>query len=256
MAIKQYHSLKKNNLHLHVGHIFVGHSTTLVPMLEQEFKNMLCSRNACGICASCTAITAHQHPNIVWLAPEKYYTLDDMNIIKDRVSFLLEEHDHLFFVVQHADLLSNACSNSLLKTLEEPPRGYHFIFLTPYLEALLPTIRSRCVVSSRALQETVHKHPFLTYCTTLQGHTATDWLQLLEESEVNEIESAVIIDQALKHWRDQYKKDIACAEQKNIDKSGTLISFLERMQEMLPMAGSSKIFWRNFFLQFNNLSLH
>ena len=43
-----------------------------------------------------------------------------------------------------AELLSEEASNSLLKTLEEPPPGVYLLLLTAKPEALLPTVVSRC----------------------------------------------------------------------------------------------------------------
>ena len=40
--------------------------------------------------------------------------------------------------------MTEAASNALLKLLEEPGRGTHFILAAPDAELLLPTIRSRC----------------------------------------------------------------------------------------------------------------
>jgi DNA polymerase III delta prime subunit len=47
------------------------------------------------------------------------------------------------FVIDPADALSVSGSNSLLKTLEEPPRDTHFILITRSPDLLLPTIKSR-----------------------------------------------------------------------------------------------------------------
>lgn len=48
-------------------------------------------------------------------------------------------------IVTRADLLGVEASNALLKSLEEPGGHFHWILTTTRAEALLPTIRSRCV---------------------------------------------------------------------------------------------------------------
>jgi DNA polymerase III delta prime subunit len=48
-------------------------------------------------------------------------------------------------IVARAELLGLEASNALLKSLEEPGRHFHWILATTRAEALLPTIRSRCV---------------------------------------------------------------------------------------------------------------
>ena len=47
-------------------------------------------------------------------------------------------------IVDPADDLEKAAANALLKSLEEPPAGSHFLLVTHRLGRLLPTIRSRC----------------------------------------------------------------------------------------------------------------
>ena len=50
------------------------------------------------------------------------------------------------FIVEDADLMNEASSNALLKTLEEPPSTSHLILTTSKPSALLATIRSRCQI--------------------------------------------------------------------------------------------------------------
>ncbi|MEM0982983.1 MAG: hypothetical protein AAGI17_03430 [Planctomycetota bacterium] len=48
------------------------------------------------------------------------------------------------FIVDEAELIDPTVSNTLLKTLEEPPAGTVIILVTSSEDRLLPTIRSRC----------------------------------------------------------------------------------------------------------------
>ena len=48
-------------------------------------------------------------------------------------------------IIDDADALMPAAQNALLKTLEEPPSSSIFILVTSRPDALLPTVRSRCV---------------------------------------------------------------------------------------------------------------
>jgi DNA polymerase-3 subunit delta' len=47
------------------------------------------------------------------------------------------------FILRRAEEMSTGAANALLKTLEEPRQGTHFILLTSRPDRLLPTIRSR-----------------------------------------------------------------------------------------------------------------
>jgi DNA polymerase-3 subunit delta' len=51
---------------------------------------------------------------------------------------------HRWILVEDAHRLNGPSANMLLKILEEPPAGTHFILVTHRPEAMLPTIRSRC----------------------------------------------------------------------------------------------------------------
>lgn len=48
------------------------------------------------------------------------------------------------FIIHDAEKMLPASSNTLLKTLEEPPPRTHFLLLTSQVELMLPTIVSRC----------------------------------------------------------------------------------------------------------------
>lgn len=51
---------------------------------------------------------------------------------------------HRWILVEDAHRLNGASANMLLKSLEEPPPGTHFLLITHRPEAMLQTIRSRC----------------------------------------------------------------------------------------------------------------
>ena len=56
-----------------------------------------------------------------------------------RAAFVIFPEADVSFPMQHPE-----AANALLKTLEEPRRGVHFILLSARPDRLLPTIRSRC----------------------------------------------------------------------------------------------------------------
>ncbi|MEN9353840.1 MAG: polymerase subunit delta [Fibrobacterota bacterium] len=61
-------------------------------------------------------------------------------------------------LMPHAESLNQSSSNALLKLLEEPPAGVHFLMAAPSPDHVLPTIRSRAAlvqVPSWTLTETI-----------------------------------------------------------------------------------------------------
>lgn len=49
-------------------------------------------------------------------------------------------------IINHVETMNKEFANRMLKTLEEPPQGVHFILITNQPDLLLPTILSRCVL--------------------------------------------------------------------------------------------------------------
>ena len=56
------------------------------------------------------------------------------------------ESDRRVIVMPHAESMNQSSSNALLKLLEEPPAGVHFLMAAPSPDHVLPTIRSRAAV--------------------------------------------------------------------------------------------------------------
>lgn len=62
------------------------------------------------------------------------------------VSLSVSARNRRLVYLPHAESLTPAAQSALLKTLEEPPSTTTFVLATSSLSALLPTIRSRCVL--------------------------------------------------------------------------------------------------------------
>lgn len=69
-----------------------------------------------------------------------------MRDVEREANFRPYEGKARFFIIEDADKMNLQASNALLKTLEEPPATSHLILITSRLNALLPTIRSRCQI--------------------------------------------------------------------------------------------------------------
>jgi DNA polymerase-3 subunit delta' len=120
----------------------------------------------CGRCSACTrALTLAEgdpptpkHPDLR-LVQRGLYTKEQIGHVREEVaeisvqqvrsivlahaSFPPHEGRAKVFLVRAADELSTGAANAMLKTLEEPRQGTHFILLTSRPNRLLDTIRSR-----------------------------------------------------------------------------------------------------------------
>ncbi len=99
----------------------------------------------CGSCKSCLAFWDNVSTMLSVIEPTG--ATIKIGQIRDMISDISIKPDHgvRCVVIDQADKMTEAAQNALLKTLEEPPSYAVFFLLTPLPEALLPTIRSRCV---------------------------------------------------------------------------------------------------------------
>lgn len=88
--------------------------------------------------------------------------------IKHIHDIIAEAHiatDSLKTLIIAAHSFRTEAQNALLKTLEEPPENVKFILISRNKTALIPTIRSRCLLTDKRVRETIA--PFALPLSTL-----------------------------------------------------------------------------------------
>jgi len=121
----------------------------------------------CGTCASCALVASHTHPDLMVLLPEAlqeelgWAPLEaepkasqakpsreiKVEALRRVVEFAQQTSSRgvaKVVLIHPAERMNAVAANTLLKTLEEPPGMARFILSTEAIDALLPTIRSRC----------------------------------------------------------------------------------------------------------------
>lgn len=120
---------------------------------------------ACGSCTSCTWHASGNHPDFRRLRPEAYedeVVGDDegkaaakadrkkseqirIDQVRGLESFIQvgSHRGRRVILIEPAEAMNEATANALLKSLEEPPEGVHFLLVSHAAERLLPTVRSR-----------------------------------------------------------------------------------------------------------------
>ncbi len=103
----------------------------------------------CQECHSCRQALSGNQPDIIRLSHEKPNTIsvDDIRSqINNDVAIKPYSSLYKIYIVNEAEKMTQQAQNALLKTLEEPPGYAVILLLTANVNALLPTILSRCVV--------------------------------------------------------------------------------------------------------------
>lgn len=157
--------------------LFLGTSGTGAVAAALDFAQALHCREdgavACGRCTACHKVTNLNHPDSallfpfsrsvkeedrqaallqVWQSPYHYPLPEDNAAIAiDRVREMQRQFTHSAFaggwrttLILHADQMRAEAANAMLKTLEEPPVRSLMILIASHVDALLPTIVSRC----------------------------------------------------------------------------------------------------------------
>jgi DNA polymerase-3 subunit delta' len=132
--------------------------------LELAQRELCLRRSACGQCEACRLFTGadlpYELPNFLRITPEGKAGVIRIDQIREGLDSSNQPRFsrgviewaslapalgcHRWILVEEAHRLNESSGNILLKTLEEPPPGTHFILITHRPEALLQTIRSRC----------------------------------------------------------------------------------------------------------------
>jgi len=246
LASSNYYYEKEMKMNIHQNlppaQLFIGQQAHTLAAAEQLLQTILCEKNSCNTCITCMQIREKQHHAIMWLHPEKNYTLDQLDDLFTTLTFQQEPNKHFFFIIQKADFLTAACSNKLLKPMEEPPAGYHFILLAEHPEQILSTIKSRCIIYTLDSSATpATSHPLFEVFTG-KIVESNDFSKILDGANINERESIELFDQILGYWQKAYSNG-------HDQKALLIIQKLHSLQLQLPMPGSSLTFWRNVYMQ-------
>ena len=103
----------------------------------------------CQKCHSCKQALSGNQPDIIRVTHEKPNTIgvDDIRTqLNTDIAIKPYSSPRKIYIILEGEKMTAQAQNALLKTLEEPPAYGVILILTTNVDALLPTILSRCVV--------------------------------------------------------------------------------------------------------------
>lgn len=88
-----------------------------------------------------------EHPDVGMVVPfKRNLRVGAIRDLEKEAYYRPFEANARFFIIDDADKMTDAASNALLKTLEEPAATSHIILISSRPDTLLPTIRSRAQI--------------------------------------------------------------------------------------------------------------
>ena len=102
---------------------------------------------ACGECTACQLIEVETHPDLFIVQaeePGKAIKVDDIRELSKKLGMTSQYGGYQVAVIVDAHNMNINASNSLLKTLEEPPQNTLLILVSSSPQQLPITLRSRC----------------------------------------------------------------------------------------------------------------
>jgi DNA polymerase III delta prime subunit len=240
----------KSILH-HPAHLWISDPQTLEQEVVTTLQGMLCDKQGCLRCSTCTTISEKTHPWVKWIEPENNYTTDLVNTVIKNSSLQLDATEYRFFILTKSERLTPHCANRLLKTIEEPHPNYFFIFFSQNKDVILPTIQSRCLLNVFENKKQLHPQqaviaPFINLMFDSPGA----YFQLLTTSQIREQESYELLNVLFEYWSQQLKKIVT--EHGDTKKAEKIVQIVTRHLEQPIMPGSSKILWKNVYLSLHH----
>lgn len=123
--------------------------------ISELTSSLLCSspEPPCGSCRDCRKVREHSHPDVIYVVREKgdngtlraIVAIDQIRAMTADAAIAPNEAIRKVYIIPEADRMNVPSQNALLKSLEDPPGHSCFILCSVSEEALLPTVRSRCV---------------------------------------------------------------------------------------------------------------
>ena len=235
--------------------LFVGTQETLEEKTEFLLQQSFClekEKSASCYCNECRKIKNRQHESVIFINPEKDYKVKDVEIIFEKINFSLDEKQKFFFILERAQTLNLATANRLLKVLEEPTPGYYFVLQTNNQNSMLPTIISRCHITTFSKQQEINtNHPITSFFYKQNLLSPAEFDKELRAQALTDSQSIDLLNEMINYHSLQiisfYKKS---SFGQDIQHNKKVLEYLKEQLKMAPRSGSSKLFWKNLYISF------
>ena len=137
----------KNILH---SYLFIGEEGIGKQQFAKEFAGMiLCQtedKKPCGKCKACIEFDSDNNPDFMQIEPEgNGIKIEQIRMMQSKIAEKPINSEKKVYIINDSETMTKEAQNCLLKTLEEPPSYITIILITSNENAILNTIKSRCM---------------------------------------------------------------------------------------------------------------
>lgn len=135
------------------AYLFYGEEGVGKKTIARQFAQAILCKNQnkpCMECDSCKKFLTKNHPDFLEIGMDSSkgkqgFSVCDARELIENASIKPNEGLYKVFLLNNVDTLLGAAANTLLKTLEEPPKHVIFLLISCSRSGVLQTISSRCV---------------------------------------------------------------------------------------------------------------
>ena len=190
------------------SYMFVGIEGIGKQLTAKEFaKGLLCiseAENCCNNCKSCIEFNSANNPDFLLVEPEgNSIKIEQIRYLQRKIQEKPIISEKKVYIINDAEKMTIEAQNCLLKTLEEPPEYAIIILIVSNDNAILSTIKSRCMkivfkaIDSGLIKKFMEEHYEMTDISenlleAFQGSIAKAIRLKEKQSEYKEIENVIL----------------------------------------------------------------
>ena len=145
----------------------------------------------CNECQMCKSITDGKSLDIIEIDAASNRGIDEIRSLREKVNYAPGSARYKVYIVDEVHMLTEAASNALLKTLEEPPPQVIFVLATTEPQKVLSTIISRCQrFNFRRLSQAAIVGKLELICQEEGLQIGTDSLKLISRAATGSLRDA------------------------------------------------------------------
>jgi len=159
----------------------------------------------CNGCDICRSITEGRCLDVIEIDAASNRGIDEVRSLREKVNYASSLARYKVYIIDEVHMLTDAASNALLKTLEEPPPHVIFVLATTEPHKVIATIMSRCQrFDFHRLSQQAIMGKLELICQKEDVHAGVESLRLIARAATGSLRDAEnILQQLLTYYGNQ-----------------------------------------------------